>query len=337
MAPELSFYLYLLLLLAADLALGDPRWRIHPVRGIGRLCELYESWTRRRLPWLNARIQGICSFLLVLSTTVLVTAGSLYLLNRLDRSAAIIGAVGIVFFGIAAGDLLQHSQRVLKLLHRNDTTGARGAVAMMVGRETEGLDAADISRACIESVCENSVDGVTAPLFWTFVFSLLGGGFFAEPLIGGAIGIAAYKAVNTMDSMYGYTNERYAEFGWAAARFDDFCNFIPARLTGVCLVGAAFLPGFDGFGAARVFAGDRLKSSSPNSGYPEAAASGALGVQLGGESVYFGQSTIKPIIGAGLAAAGTDDIGRANRLVMCGTLIFFTLCCLAHLFASRIL
>ncbi len=336
MAPELSFYLCLLLVLAADLVLGDPRWRIHPVRGIGRLCELYESWTRRRLSWLSVQIQGACSFLLVLSTTVLAAAGSLWLLSRLDHSAVIIGAVVFVFFGIAAGDLLKHSKQVRHLLEQNDTAGARGAVAMMVGRDTDGLDAAEISRACIESVSENIVDGVTAPLFWTFVVSLLGSGFFAEPLIGGAIGIAAYKSVNTMDSMYGYKNERYAEFGWAAARFDDICNFIPARLTGICLVGAAFLPGFDGFGAARVFASDRLKSSSPNSGHSEAAAAGALGVQLGGESVYFGQSTSKPIIGKGLAVAGAEDIVRANRLAICGTLMFFGLCCLAHFFASRI-
>ncbi len=337
MAPELFFYVQLMFVLAADLLLGDPRWTIHPVRIIGRLCETYESFARRRMSRLNAKLQGGVSFLLVLASTAAGTALVLLLLGQVGWTAMMAGAVVITYFGIAAGDLLRHSRAVRLLLHDNDIAGARTAVGLMVGRDTTDLDAAEISRACVESVSENIVDGVTAPLFWAFVFSLLAGGFFAEPLIGGVFGLMGYKAVNTMDSMYGYKNERYLEFGFLPARIDDICNFIPARLTGICLVGAAFLVGFDGFGAARVFFADRLKSSSPNSGHAEAAVAGGLGIRLGGESRYFGEVHAKPEIGTGLPAAAADDIVRSNRLVVAGSLIFFVGCCCSHFIASRIL
>jgi adenosylcobinamide-phosphate synthase len=337
LVPELSFYVQLILVLSADLLLGDPRWTMHPVRLIGRLCESCESFARRRLTWLNARTQGCVSFLLVLAATAAATVLILNLLGHAGRNAVVVGGMVIAYFAIAAGDLLRHSRAVRQLLGQNDISAARAAVGLMVGRDTADLNATEINRACIESVSENIVDGVTAPLFWAFVFSLLSGGFFAEPLAGGVLGLMTYKAVNTMDSMYGYKNERYIEFGWLAARIDDICNFIPARLTGICLVGAAFLPGFDGCGAARVFIADRLKSSSPNSGHSEAAVAGGLGIRLGGESRYFGQVHVKPVIGAGLPAPATDDILRSNRLAVAGSLIFFTLCCFSHLIAQSIL
>lgn len=337
MAPELFFYVQFILVLAADRLLGDPHWSIHPVRVIGSLCGYYESFARRRLSRLQTKVQGAASFLLVLGTTAAATVLILYLLGQAGRAAIISGGMVLAYFGIAAGDLMKHSRAVWRLLDQNDIAGARAAVGLMVGRDTAELDAAGISRACVESVSENIVDGVTAPLFWAFVFSLLGGDLYAEPMAGAVLGLMTYKAVNTMDSMYGYKNERYFEFGWLAARIDDICNFIPARLTGICLVGAAFLPGYDGYGAARVFSRDRLKSSSPNSGHSEAAVSGGLGITLGGESRYFGRVHVKPEIGEGLAAAAPDDILRSHRLVLAGALIFFTCCCFAHLVASRIL
>lgn len=337
MAAEIAFYVQLTLVLTADLLLGDPRWTMHPIRLIGKLCESCESFTRRRLKLLNGKVQGSVSFLMVLAATAAATVLTLALLGLAGRTAMLFGCMVIAYFGIAAGDLVRHSRAVRKLLIQNDIAGARAAVGLMVGRDTADLDATDISRACVESVSENIVDGVTAPLFWAFVVSLLCGGLSAEPLAGAVLGLMAYKAVNTMDSMYGYKNERYLEFGWLAARIDDICNFIPARLTGICLVGAAFLPGFDGFGAAQVFAADRLKSSSPNSAHSEAAVAGGLGIMLGGASRYFGELHDKPVIGGGLRPAGADDILRSNRLAIAGSLIFFMVCCLSHLFVSRIL
>lgn len=337
MNPELIFYLQLLVVLGADLLFGDPRWRLHPVRLIGWLCNFYETLSRHRLSWFSLKMQGALAFFLVLFTTLMATYLCFYLVRPFGGIATAGCGVVIIYFGIAAGDLIKHSSAVKRFLDQNDIVGARRAVAMMVGRDTAELDTTEISRACVESVSENIVDGVTAPLFWAFVFSLIGSGLSVEPLTCAAFGVIGYKAVNTMDSMFGYKNERYLEFGRLAARFDDVCNFFPARLTGICLVGAAFLPGFNGPGAARVFFDDRLKSSSPNSGHSEAATAGALGVMLGGGSDYFGQAVAKPIIGGRLTGAGADDIHRANRLNVAGVLIFFVASCLAHYFVSRFL
>jgi len=337
LAPELIFYLQLLVVLGADLLFGDPRWHLHPVRVIGWLCNSCETFTRHRLSRLSLKTQGGFAFFLVLFTTLMVTYLCFYLVRPFGGIATAGCGIVVIYFGIAAGDLIKHSNAVKRFLDQNDIVGARRAVAMMVGRDTAELDATEISRACVESVSENIVDGVTAPLFWAFVFSLIGSGCSVEPLTGAALGLMGYKAVNTMDSMFGYKNERYLEFGRLAARFDDVGNFFPARLTGICLVGGAFLPGFNGPGAARVFFDDRLKSSSPNSGHSEAAMAGALGVMLGGDSDYFGQAVAKPVIGGRLTAAEADDIHRANRLNVAGVLIFFVASCVAHYFASRFL
>ena len=334
MIPELIFYFQLLAVLAADYAWGDPRLLPHPVRFIGRLCDFFEGITREGLSVLSMKSRGAAAFSLVLLTTMSALALFFSLLFLLGQTAALFGALVMTYFSIAAGDLVAHSNSVYEHLRADDIIGSREAVSMMVGRDTESLDVQGIARACVESVSENMVDGITAPLFWAFIGSLVGQLLLIDPLIGAAFGSMTYKAVNTMDSMYGYRNEKYIDFGWCAARVDDLVNFLPARLSGLCLIGAAYLLGFNGRGAARVYMRDRLKSSSPNSGHSEAAAAGALNIELGGPSSYFGQPSFKDYIGKGLDRVEPGDIKKVNKLIVCGSLLFFIACCLVHLFLA---
>ena len=331
MVPEITLYIQLAVVLLADYVLGDPRLLPHPVRFIGWLCVVFERYARGTCPWLSLRNRGVVAFFLVLSTNMAVLALLFFGLMQIGAGAALLGALLVCFFCIASGDLVAHSNKVYNYLNLRDINGARKAVGLMVGRDTASLDDSEVARACVESVSENMVDGITAPLFWAFIFSFAGFVLPFNPLISAACGCMAYKAVNTMDSMYGYKNERYLEFGWFAARVDDVCNVIPARASGLCLIGAAYLLGFDGSSAARIYKKDRFNSSSPNSGHSEAATAGALGIELGGPSVYFGEQTFKPFIGKGMKRVRPEDIKKANRLVIGGSLIFFICSCLIHL------
>ncbi|NNK56842.1 MAG: cobalamin biosynthesis protein CobD [Desulfofustis sp.] len=337
MSPELSFYFQLFIVIAADYVWGDPRLLPHPVRFIGRLCVLFERVTREGLSFLSMRARGAVAFFFVLLTTLAALALFFSLLFLMGETAALFGAMVICYFSIAAGDLVAHSNRVYNHLTADDIVGSRQAVSMMVGRDTESLDVPEVTRACVESVSENMVDGITAPLFWAFIGSSVGMILLINPLIGAAFGSMTYKAVNTMDSMYGYRNEKYMDFGWCAARIDDLVNFIPARLSGLCLIGAAYLIGFDGRGAARVYMRDRRKSTSPNSGHSEAAAAGALNIELGGTSSYFGQTSIKDYIGQGLNRVEPGDIKRVNKLILSGSLLFFAVCSFIHFLVVHIL
>ena len=337
MIPELIFYFQLLIVIAADYTWGDPRMLPHPVRLIGRLCDYFEGITRNNLGFVSMRIRGTVAFFLVLLTTMAGLTLFLYTLFLLGQTAALIGSMVICFFCIAAGDLVAHSNKVYEHLIAGNIIESRRAVSMMVGRDTESLAESEIARACVESVSENMVDGITAPLFWAFVGSFVGQIFQWDPIIGAAFGAMAYKAVNTMDSMFGYKNEKYIDFGWCAARIDDLVNFLPARLSGLCLIGAAYLIGLDGRGAVRVFMRDRLKSSSPNSGHSEAAAAGALSIELGGASSYFGTISVKDYIGQGLDRVEAKDIKRVNKLVLSGSLLFFIVCALIHFIVTHAL
>ena len=317
--------------------IGDPRLIPHPVRFIGRLCIIYERLVRENFTVLTLKSRGVLAFLLVLLSTLGSSAIIFYVLALIVEGAALVGALAVCYFSIAAGDLVAHSNRVYSHLAADDLPGARSAVAMMVGRDTQSLDSSGVARACVESVSENMVDGITAPLFWAFIGALTGPVLQVQPLIGAALGSTFYKAINTMDSMYGYKNDKYLEFGWCAARVDDLANFLPARLSGLCLIGAAYLLKFNGRGAAHVFKMDRLKSSSPNSGHSEAAAAGALQIELGGLSSYFGRPAFKEYIGQGLGRVLPADIKRVNRLVVGGSLLFFILCCALHYFLTAML
>ncbi|QXE90500.1 adenosylcobinamide-phosphate synthase CbiB [Geomonas subterranea] len=264
-----------------DLVLGDPRALPHPVVGIGELISALEGPLRRRIP--NLRVAGVVLLIVTVGVCYALAASLIYAAYLLAPAAGFIASLYLAWVSLAARSLHEESAKVARALRNGDLPAARLALSYIVGRETAELDEPEIIRGAVETVAENTGDGVIAPLFYL--------------VLGGPALAIAYKAVNTLDSMVGYKNERYLEFGWASARFDDLANYLPARLTGLLMVLAAPMCGLNGGGAWRILRRDGRNHSSPNSGFPEAAAAGALGVRLGGANRYFGKVVEKPTIG----------------------------------------
>jgi len=314
------YTLQVLTAIAGDFVFGDPRFLPHPVRLIGRLCTFTEEQTRSAIA--GPAMAGALTVVAVLLATGLTLALALWACAVVSPLVADIVAVFLFYTSVAAHDLASHSRAVYRRLVADDLDGARQAVAMIVGRDTTQLDRQGVCRAAVETVAENAVDGVTAPLFWGIGASLLAVPGSASPIVLTAIGALLYKAVNTMDSMFGYKNEKYLQFGRTAARLDDLANFLPARLTPVFLVLAAAIQRLDWRAALRICRRDRLRHASPNSGHPEATVAGALGVRLGGPSVYFGTIVDKPWLGDDRRAIDAEDILRTNRLMYLGALLF---------------
>lgn len=293
----------ILVALLLDLLVGDPRWLPHPVRLIGRLAAATE--TRCRGIFDNQRLAGLVTVFVVLVVTGLSGSVIVYGAARLNPLFGSACSVLLLYFCLAGKDLAVHSMAVWKALSAEDIPDARKKVAMIVGRDTNRLNKEQIVRAGIESVAENIVDGVTAPLFYA--------------VLGGPIGALLYKAVNTMDSTFGYKNGRYLQFGRTAARLDDLANFLPARISGLVVVAATFILRMRMDEAWRILRRDRLQHASPNSGHTEAAVAGALGLQLGGLSYYFGKPVLKPTIGDDLTTPDAAHIGMSNRLLLVTT------------------
>jgi len=264
-----------------DWLLGDPRWLPHPVVAIGRLIQLLEPPLRRMVR--SELLGGLLLLICTVAATALVAALALHAAYAVNPGAGFLLAVILSWNCLAARSLQRESALVAKALASGDLHLARKQLAFIVGRDTGDLTEAEIWRGTVETVAENSSDGVIAPLFCL----MLGG-----PVLG-----LAYKAVNTLDSMVGYRSEKYLLFGRASARFDDLLNFVPARLTGVFMVLTAAITGLQAKNSWRIMQRDGRNHSSPNSGIPEAAAAGALGVQLGGTNHYFGKPVAKPTIG----------------------------------------
>lgn len=264
-----------------DWLLGDPRWLPHPVVMIGRLIAVLEKTLRRFVP--DERMGGMLLLVITVGATYGMALAILKVAYAISPYAGSTAAVLLAWTTLAARSLHCESRLVADALERGDMAEARRFLSYIVGRDTVHLEEPEIWRGTVETVAENTSDGVIAPLF----FLILGG----PPLA------LAYKAVNTLDSMVGYKNERYLRFGWASARLDDLANWLPARLTGFLMSLVAPLVGLSGKGAWRIMRRDRRNHSSPNSGIPEAAAAGALGVRLGGTNVYFGKPVEKPTIG----------------------------------------
>ncbi len=271
----------------------------------------------------NLYFAGLIAVIIVLASTLsivfLLVQGAAVLAQSLGLTLAVI----LLYTTIATRDLLHHSNAVYDQLHTGDSIEkARMAVSMIVGRDTSTLSQENISRACIETVAENMVDGVTAPLFFAVTASLFAPFVDLSPIVCAVLGAFLYKAVNTMDSMFGYKNEKYLKFGRCAAKLDDAANFLPSRISGLCVIVAAFLLKLDYREAARIFRRDRLNHSSPNSGHTEAATAGALGLRLGGPSSYFGNIVEKPYLGDNTREPVPGDIKKTNNLMLVGAAIF---------------
>ena len=297
------------LLLAAyllDLIAGDPRWMPHPVKGIGWLALQSEALLRRTA--LPLRLAGVLAVLVVVGGS----AGIAWLLVALAASvnswAAMAVAIYLLYSCFAVKDLGDHAEAVEQALNAGDIELARRKLSFMVGRDTAALTPSGIALAATESVAENSVDGVTAPLFYALLF--------------GPVGAIAYKAINTLDSTFGYKNERYLEFGWASAKLDDLANYLPARVTVFVIALAAALSNLrflDVFQAVRQGA---RRHASPNSGYPECAFAGALGVTFGGARSYGGALHDAPLLGIRSGEYTPLTINQSVRLMRLTAALF---------------
>lgn len=294
-----------------DLLIGDPHFIPHPVRLIGSLissldkrlnCDAGYNSSEKKLNLIKYKRGMLLAFTVIFATfamsvIIIVAAYSINLY------AGVIAEAVMTWQILATKCLRVESMRVYDALKTDGVDAGRRAVSMIVGRDTSVLDAAGVTRAAVETIAENTSDGVIAPILYT--------------AIGGPVLGFVYKAVNTMDSMLGYKNDKYMYFGRFAARLDDVVNFIPARISAYLMIAAAFIGGrqFDGKNAYRIFKRDRFNHASPNSAQTESVCAGALRVQLAGDAVYFGKLVKKKYIGDGLREIEYEDIKRANRLM----------------------
>ncbi|WP_096224971.1 adenosylcobinamide-phosphate synthase CbiB [Geobacillus sp. FJAT-46040] len=295
----------LTLALFLDALVGDPRWLPHPVRGMGTLI----AWLDRR--WnqgTKRRAKGAAAAAVVLAAVYGVSALVVYVGYALSVYVGVAIEAALIFTTIATKSLAEAAEDVRRPLEAGDLPEARRALSMIVGRDTERLDEASITRACVETVAENTSDGITAPLFYA--------------ALGGAPLAMLYRAVNTCDSMLGYKNETYREFGWAAARLDDALNYIPARLTALVMV--LVCGGRRLRLALSILFRDARRHPSPNSGWPEAAMAGLLGVQLGGTNTYGGVVSERPTLGDPDVPLRSVHIRQAVG-IMIRTVLAFTL------------
>ena len=294
-----------------DLLIGDPHFIPHPVRLIGSLisfcdkrlnCDAGYNISEKKLNLTKYKRGMLLAFTVIFATfamsvIIIVAAYSINLY------AGVIAEAVMTWQILATKCLRVESMRVYDALRTDGVDAGRRAVSMIVGRDTSVLDAAGVTRAAVETIAENTSDGVIAPMLYT--------------AIGGPVLGFVYKAVNTMDSMLGYKNDKYMYFGRFAARLDDVVNFIPARISAYLMIAAAFIGGrhFDGKNAYHIFKRDRFNHASPNSAQTESVCAGALRVQLAGDAVYFGKLVKKKYIGDGLREIEYEDIKRANRLM----------------------
>lgn len=303
-----------------DLLIGDPHNIPHPIKWIGDLiAALDRHLLGAELPAAEDRDpgreyrKGVLMVILVLTAAAAASAAVLFAAYLISVYAGVAAEAVLTCYALAQTSLRRESMKVYTALAAGDTEGARKAVSMIVGRDTEPLDDKGITRAAVETVAENLSDGVIAPMIYA--------------AIGGPVLAMIYKAVNTMDSMTGYRNDRYMHFGTAAARLDDAVNYLPSRLSAMLLIIAAALRrDCDAKRAHRIWKRDRHNHRSPNAAQTESACAGALGVRLAGSSYYFGKLVEKPYIGDAVRGIEYEDIRRSDSLMSIASLICALLC-----------
>ena len=282
-----------------DILIGDPRWLPHPVRIIGKCVELLEKVLRR--VFASERLAGVFLAGITVAGTYLLTYEIINMFSRFGRIWEFAVSTIIIFFSLSIRDLFKEAKGVMKELDSGNIGQARERLSQIVGRDTHNLDKQQITKACVETTAESSVDGIIAPLFFAF--------------IGGPALAMAYKAINTLDSMVGYKYGKYLNLGWASAKLDDLVNYIPARIAAVILPMSSYVCGADFLNSIKIIKRDGRKHPSPNSGIPEAAIAGALRIRLGGPSTYKGVVSDKPFIGGQTNEIVTDNIKHTIRIV----------------------
>lgn len=298
-----------------DLIIGDPHGLYHPIRLVGNLIALLEKRMNRKTDSSNRQMaMGWLMALIVIILSSGIPLLLLLLAYRIHPVCRLILETIMCWQLLATKSLKDESMKVYRKLKKHDLQGSRHAVSMIVGRDTEVLDETGVTKAAVETVAENTSDGVIAPM----LYMAIGGAFLGW----------MYKSINTMDSMVAYKNERYLYFGRIPAYLDDIANYIPARLAGVMMILASFIVRLDGAHAFAIFKRDRYNHASPNSAQTEAVMAGALNVQLAGDAWYFGELHKKKTIGDDIRPVESEDIVRANKLLY-GTavvsLVIFTL------------
>jgi adenosylcobinamide-phosphate synthase len=282
-----------------DLILGDPKGAPHPVRMLGKAAKALEKLTRAIFD--NQKLAGFVSVLILTTTTYTVSWGLIESVGRVNLQLSFILETLLIYTSLATRSLYDESQPVLVELQQGHEDQARGQLQHIVGRDTQKMNRKQITRATVETISENTIDGVVSPLFYA--------------CIGGAPLALTYKCINTLDSMFGYKNEKYLHFGWASARLDDVANWLPARIGGALMVLAATLLGLNGKRAWSTVLCQGQNHLSPNAGIPEAAVAGALGVQLGGAQYYQNRLVEKPTIGKKLKEIEPEDIFKTHQIL----------------------
>ena len=292
-----------------DLIFGDPYWMPHPVRFIGNLISILEKVIRRFMPKTKRGeyIGGIILTVMVVSISMVIPLVIILMAKSINTYLALTVETFMCYQILATKSLKVESMKVYDELAKNDLPSARKAVSMIVGRDTKDLTFSGVAKAAVETVAENTTEGIIAPK----IFIAIGGapmGFF-------------YKAINTMDSMVGYKNEKYMNFGRFAAKLDDVVNYLPARISAYQMILSSFFLRYDYKNAFKIYKRDRYNHASPNSAQTESVCAGALDVQLAGNAYYFGKLYEKPTIGDDIREINYDDIKKANRLLYCTSII----------------
>ena len=305
-----------------DLFIGDPNNPVHPVRIIGKICRSLENIFRKLLKS-NLKTAGFIVWIITVAITFFTTYMLVYIFNKVNIYLGVIIEGILIYFCISSKGLIVEGFKVINYLIKDDVEKARHQLSYIVGRDTKSLDKEGIIRAVIETIAENMSDGVIAPLFYA--------GIFGAPLA------MAYKAVNTMDSMFGYKNDKYMDFGYFPAKLDDVFNYIPARLTGILIVISSFVLKYNYRNSYKIYKRDRYNHTSPNSAHPEAAMAGALDIQLGGANYYFGKLVVKPTIGDKIKVIEIEDVNRTKKVLYLSSFIGFLLSLLINFVVQFIL
>jgi len=296
-----------------DRCIGDPRWIPHPVIGMGKGISALERVIRSRVSTDSGlKRAGLLFPIVIAGGAFAITWGLVYVLGLIHPVITVAAEVVLIATTIASKGLKDAGMEVYRHLKQQDWPAARRSLGMIVGRDTAHLGEPEVVRGTVETVAENIVDAIVSPLFYA--------------LIGGAPLAMAYRAVNTLDSMVGYKNDKYLHLGWASARLDDVANWIPARLTAMLLIVGAWVMKLDAKGAAHMVARDARLHPSPNSGFPESAVAGALGIRLGGHNVYHGVASFRAYMGEAKRSMEAEDIVRTSRLMFWSAGAFVVLC-----------